>query len=57
MKVWLTHGDVTHDLMPLLQQFVGETRRYLDILLFGLASPDESDGADWSPIDVSQSPD
>lgn len=56
MKVLLTHRDATHELMPVLQQFVGETRRYLDILLFGLASPDEADGAPWSPMDVGGSP-
>lgn len=52
MKVQLTYRDSTHDVMPMLQQFVVETRRYLDILLFGLASPDEPDEAEWKPMDV-----
>lgn len=52
MKVLLAHRDATHESMPVLQQFIGETRRYLDVLLFGLASPDEADGAPRSPIDV-----
>lgn len=54
MKVQLTYRDTTYDVMPMLQQFVTETRRHLDILLFGLASsdePDEPDGAEWSPMD------
>ena len=56
MKVQLTHRDTTHDVMPMLQQFVTETRRYLDILLFGLASPDETAEAEWSPMDLGPSP-
>lgn len=48
MKVQLTYRDTVYDVMPMLQQFVTETRRYLDILLFGLAPPDVPDGAEWS---------
>lgn len=50
-KVQLTYRDSTFDVMEMLQQFAVETRRYLDILMHGLASPDESD-AEWSPMDV-----
>ncbi|WP_431946029.1 hypothetical protein [Micromonospora marina] len=56
MKVQLTYRDATHDVMPMLQQFVVETRRYLDILMHGLAAPDETDEAEWSPMDVGSSP-
>ena len=52
MKVQLTYRGTTHDVMPMLQQLIVETRRYLDILLAGLASPDKRDGPDWSPLDV-----
>lgn len=52
MRIQLTHRDSTHDVMPLLQQIVAETRRYLDILLFGVAPPDEAGGAEWRPMDV-----
>lgn len=57
MKVQLTHRDKTYDVMPMLQQFVTETRRYLDILLFGLASPDESNASEWSPMETGPPPD
>jgi hypothetical protein len=50
MKVQLTYRDTVHDVMPMLQQFVTETRRCLDILLSGLARPDEPDEAAWSPM-------
>ncbi|MER7249816.1 hypothetical protein [Kribbella sp. NPDC000426] len=52
MKVQLTYRDTTYDVMPMLQQFVTETRRYLDILLSGLASPNEPAEADWSPMEA-----
>jgi hypothetical protein len=42
--------------MPMLQQFVVETRRYLDIAMHGLAAPDENDEAEWSPMDVGPPP-
>ncbi|WP_308465637.1 hypothetical protein [Rathayibacter soli] len=51
MKVQLTHRDTTYDVMPMLQQFITETRRCLDILLFGLAPPDEPEG-EWSPVEM-----
>lgn len=56
MKVQLTYRDKTHDVMPMLQQFVVETRRHLDILMHGLAAPDETDEAAWSPMDVGPPP-
>ncbi|WP_410822138.1 hypothetical protein [Micromonospora sp. 050-3] len=56
MKVQLTYRDQTHDVMPMLQQFVVETRRHLDILMHGLAAPDETDEAAWSPMDVGPGP-
>lgn len=52
MKVQLNYRDATHDVLPMLQQFVAETRRYLDILLYGLASSEESDGTGWTPMDL-----
>lgn len=54
MKVQLAYQGTTHDVMPMLQQFATETRRYLDILLLGLASSDETDGEQWLPMDVDQ---
>jgi hypothetical protein len=56
MKVQLTHRGTTCDVMTTLQQMATETRRYLDILLFGLASPDEPDSTEWSPMDVGPPP-
>lgn len=55
IKVQLVHENKTFDAMPMLQQFVQETRRYLDILLFGLASPDENE-AEWSPMEMGAPP-
>jgi hypothetical protein len=52
IKVQLVHEGKTYDVMPLLQQFVQETRRYLDILLFGLAPPEDRDGAEWLQMEV-----
>lgn len=56
MKVQLTYRELAYDVMPMLQQLATETRRHLDILLFGLAKQDEPDGADWSPMDVGMPP-
>ncbi|MEF3404477.1 hypothetical protein [Agromyces sp. CCNWLW203] len=56
MKAQLTHRDATHDVMPMLQQFITETRRCLDILLFGLASTGLPDEAEWSSMDVGPPP-
>lgn len=55
VKVQLAYRDTTHDVMPMLQQLVTETRRYLDILLFGLAPPDKDESA-WLPIEVGPPP-
>ena len=54
MKVQLTYRDTVYDVMSILQQFVTETRRCLDILLSGPARSDESDEAGWSPLEVGQ---
>lgn len=56
MKVQLTYRKTAHDVMPMLQQFATETRRCLDILLFGLASSDETDAEEWPPMDVGLPP-
>lgn len=56
MKVQLTYRDTVYDVASMLQQFITETRRYLDILLSGLASHDEPNGAEWLPMDVGSSP-
>lgn len=55
VKVQLTYRNATHDVMPMLQQFLAETRRYLDILLFGLAPSDEDESA-WLPMKVGPPP-
>ena len=55
IKVQLVHEGKTFDVMPMLQQFVHETRRHLDILLFGLASPEEPDAAEWLPMEAGPS--
>jgi hypothetical protein len=52
MRVQLTYKDATHDVTPMLQQFIVETRRCLDILLYGLASPGDPDAGEWLPMDV-----
>lgn len=56
MRVELTYRDSTYEVMAMLQHFVVETRRYLDILMHGLASPDDADEAGWSPMEVSPPP-
>lgn len=56
VKVQITYRDSTYDVLPMLQQFAVETRRCLDILMYGLAPLDETDGAEWSPMDVGTSP-
>lgn len=56
MKVQLTYRESTHDVLTLLQQLAAETRRHLDILLFGLAPPDDPGDADWSPMNVGAPP-
>jgi hypothetical protein len=56
IKVQLTYRDTTYDVMPMLQQFVTETRRYLDILMFGFASPDLSGATDGSDLEVGSPP-
>ncbi|CDZ87484.1 hypothetical protein QM787_22245 [Rhodococcus ruber] len=53
MKVRVTYRDTTYDVMPMLEQFVTETRRHLDILLSGLASPDDEE---WSPMGTGPPP-
>lgn len=53
MKVQITYQDTTYDVMPMLEQFVTKTRRYLDILLLGLASPA---GEEWSPMGTGPPP-
>lgn len=52
IKVQLNYKGATHDVVPMLQQFAVETRRYLDILLYGLAPLDESEDAEWLPMDL-----
>lgn len=52
VKVQLTYRDAVYDVMPMLQEFVTETRRCLDILFLGLARPDESAEVGWEPIEV-----
>lgn len=52
VKVQLNYKGATYDVVPMLQQLAVETRRYLDILLCGLAAPDESEGAEWLPLDI-----
>lgn len=51
MQVRLTHKDTVLDVMALLPQLRAETRRYLDILMRGLAEPEGGEG-DWAPIEV-----
>ncbi|WP_420113364.1 hypothetical protein [Pseudactinotalea sp.] len=55
IKVQLIHKEKSFDVMPMLQQFVEETRRYLDILLFGLAPSEENEG-EWSPMEMGPPP-
>lgn len=56
IKVQLTYRELPYDVMPMLQQLATETRRYLDILLSGLATEGEPDAEAWSPLDVGISP-
>ena len=44
MKVQLAHGGSVYDVVPMLQQLATETRRHLDILLFGLAPQEDDEG-------------
>ncbi|WP_157366253.1 hypothetical protein [Arthrobacter sp. Soil763] len=52
IKVQLIYESAAHDVVPMLQQFAVETRRCLDILMSGLAEPDESEEAEWTPMEV-----
>jgi len=52
VRAQLTHRESTYDAIELLEKFVVETRRYLDILMHGLATPDDADEAQWSPLEV-----
>lgn len=52
LMVQLTYLETTYDVMPMLRQFALETRRYLNLLLFGLDPPDGTDEAEWKPMDV-----
>ncbi len=52
----LIHEGKTLDVIELLHQFQVETRRYLDILLVGLAPPEPQDGDEWVPLTVESSP-
>jgi hypothetical protein len=52
VKVQVSYEGTTHDAMPLMQQLVVESRRYLDILLSGLAAHDHPDDPQWQPLDV-----
>lgn len=56
IKVQLTYRDEVYDLMPMLQQFLIDTRRCLDILLSGLAPIGESDVSEWSSLEVELPP-
>ncbi|MFF1251488.1 hypothetical protein ACFVYC_03205 [Pseudarthrobacter sp. NPDC058329] len=56
MKVQLTYRDTVFDVMPILEQFVTESRRCLDILLSGLGGRDEPEEAEWSPMGVGLPP-
>lgn len=56
MKVQLQYRNTVYDVMPMLQQFVTESRRCLDILFSGFGMHDESDEAEWSPIEVATPP-
>lgn len=55
MKVQLAHGGSVYDVVPMLQQLATETRRHLDILLFGLARQVDDDGGEWLPMNVGPS--
>lgn len=50
VQVQLTHKDTVHDVMALLPQLRAETRRYIGILMHGLADPE--DGAEWTDAEV-----
>lgn len=52
MKVQLTYRETAYDVMPMLRQFASETRRYLNLLLFGLDPPEGTDEAGWKPMGV-----
>lgn len=56
IKLRLIYRDLAYDVMPMLEQLATETRRHLDILLFGLDTQSEPDDADWSPMDVGPPP-
>lgn len=54
MQVQLTWEGQTFDVVSMLTQFVTETRRYLDILMHGLAPMDDG-ASEWLPMDVEPS--
>lgn len=50
VQVQLTHKDTVHDVVALLPQLRAEIRRYIDILMHGLADP--ADDAEWTDAEV-----
>lgn len=55
MRVQLSWEGQTLDVGAMLPLFISETRRYLDIVMHGLETPDE-DESDWRPMDVGPPP-
>lgn len=55
MQIQLTWEGETYDVGSMLTQFITETRRYLDILMHGLAPLDDGE-RQWLPMEVSASP-
>lgn len=55
MQIQLSWEGQTFDVGSMLTQFVTATRRYLDILMHGLAPTDDAED-EWSAMDVAWSP-
>lgn len=55
MRIQLTWEGQVIDVASMLAQLTTETRRYLDILMHGLAPLDDGEG-DWAPLDVNSTP-
>lgn len=58
VRIQLSHETRNYDALAILHQLREETRRYLDILLAGLAGPEErkqGDG-DWLPVQLVTAP-
>lgn len=52
MKAFLEHNGEQHEVATVLPLLFGETRRCLDVLMFGIAPEEPPGDSEWQPVDV-----